>query len=68
MAALRARIDEEFTAAELGLRGLSEGSARHAVLIAHMVRVSVLERTLAQHVGDAAASAVVYDAYTKVVQ
>ena len=45
------RIEQEYTAADRGLNGLSSGSSQHEVMTAKMERMSDAVAELKQHVG-----------------
>ena len=55
VAALIAQIDAEYTAARLGLHGLSSGSARHEVIANHMERAQEASQQLIDTIGEKAA-------------
>jgi len=51
VARLLQQIDAEYTAARLGLHGLSSGSARHEVISTHMERAQVASQQLIDTIG-----------------
>lgn len=60
VARLMAQIAAEHEAAQRGLGGFAEGSARHQFINAHMERVWSLKTELGKQIGDTEAMAVIY--------
>jgi hypothetical protein len=54
VARLVAQICTEYEAAQRGMYGLREGTARHQFINAKMERIGTLKNELAEHIGDAA--------------
>ncbi|MFL5628598.1 MAG: hypothetical protein ACJ788_23700 [Ktedonobacteraceae bacterium] len=68
VARLLKQIDLEFEAAQLGMSGLAEGTARHEFIKAKMEQVGVFETELAAHVGKDEANRLICEHYVKVVK
>jgi hypothetical protein len=54
VARLVAQICTEYEAAQRGMHGIREGTARHQFINAKMERIGTLKHELAEHIGDAA--------------
>jgi hypothetical protein len=68
IAELRQQIALELDAMRRGLVGISAGTARHAFIHARMERIGVCQDTLANAIGEQAASQVVCTAYMQVME
>ncbi len=68
VARLLKQIDLEFEAAQLGMSGLAEGTARHDFINARMDQVGVFETQLATHIGKNEANRLICEHYVKIIQ
>ena len=68
IAELRQQIALELDAMRRGLSGISTGTARHAFIHARMERVGACQDTLANAIGDQAASQVVCAVYMQAME
>lgn len=68
VAQLRQQIALELDAMRRGLLGISTGSARHAFIHARMERVGVCQDTLANVIGEQAATQVVCAVYMQAME
>jgi hypothetical protein len=68
VAQLRQQIALELDAMRRGLFGISTGSARHAFIHARMERIGVCQDTLANSIGEQAATQLVCTAYMQAME
>lgn len=68
VAQLRQQIALELDAMRRGLLGISTGSARHAFIHARMERIGVCQDTLANSIGEQAATQLVCAAYMQAME
>jgi hypothetical protein len=68
VARLLKRIDLEFKAAQLGMSGLAEGTARHDFINARMNQVGVFETQLATYLGKDEANRLICEHYVKIIE
>jgi hypothetical protein len=68
VAAMRQQIALEMTAMRRGLLGISTGSARHAFIHARMERIGACQDTLANSIGEQAATQVVCAVYMQAME
>ncbi|HTD18186.1 MAG TPA: hypothetical protein VK667_01520 [Ktedonobacteraceae bacterium] len=68
VARLLKRIDLEFEAAQLGISGLAEGTARHDFINARMDQVGVIETQLATYLGKDEANRLICEHYVKIIE
>jgi hypothetical protein len=68
VAELRQQIALELDAMRRGLLGISAGTARHAFIHARMERIGACQDTLANSIGEQAASQVVCTAYMQAME
>lgn len=67
VARLRQQIEVQLIAMRQGLAGLSSGTARHAFINARMERIGVYQESLADQLGESAATLLVYGLYNEVM-
>ena len=68
VARLRTQIELELEAINRGMNGLAIGNARHDFISARMQRIGTYQNTLADEIGDEAATQVIYQLYSDVVE
>jgi len=68
VAEVRQQITVELDAMRQGLLGISTGTARHAFIHARTERIGACQDTLANSIGEQAASQVVCTAYMQVME
>jgi hypothetical protein len=68
IAEMRQQIALEVVAMRRGLLGISTGTARHAFIHARMERIGMFQDTLANSIGDQAASQLVCAVYMQVME
>ena len=68
VARLLKQIDLEFEAAQFGMSGLAEGTARHDFINARMNQVGVLETQLATHIGKDEANRLICEHYVEIIE
>lgn len=67
VARLREQIEMQLVAMRRGMSGLASGTARHAFIHARMERIGTYQEHLADHVGEDAATLLVYGLYNRVM-
>jgi hypothetical protein len=67
IARLRQQIELQLEATQRGLRGFATGKARHAFIRMQMDRIGMCQDTLAEHIGENAASQVVCSLYVEIM-
>jgi hypothetical protein len=68
VARLLKQIDLEFEAAQLGISGLAEGTARHDFINARMDQAGVFETQLAIYIGKDEANRLICEHYVKIIE
>ncbi len=67
IARLRHQIEQEIAAMQQGMYGLATGTARHEFIRVRMESLGQYQDTLAEHVGDAEANAILCQTYAAVI-